>query len=87
MHSLANLSCKGRPMDIADRCHTINRCFVFFSLVVERQDGGSLMVRSENRKIVVSYSPFRVDFMIDSTAVVTLNAQGLLEFEHYRERR
>ena len=42
---------------------------------------------SDNRKVVVSYSPFRVDFMIDETAVVTLNAQGLLEFEHYREKR
>jgi alpha 1,3-glucosidase len=56
-------------------------------LDLESKDDSSLTVSSSNRKVVVSYSPFRVDFMIDETAVVTLNAQGLLEFEHYREKR
>ncbi|XP_062503000.1 neutral alpha-glucosidase AB-like isoform X2 [Corticium candelabrum] len=52
----------------------------------DQRDDGSVTVGIENRKIVVSYKPFRVDFMIDDVAVVTLNAQGLLEFEHYREK-
>ena len=59
---------------------------VCYRLNYDQRDDGSVTVGIENRKIVVSYKPFRVDFMIDDVAVVTLNAQGLLEFEHYREK-
>ncbi|XP_069116390.1 neutral alpha-glucosidase AB-like isoform X2 [Argopecten irradians] len=40
----------------------------------------------ENNKIVLTSSPFRVDFFTEGDHVVGVNAQGLLKFEHLRTK-
>lgn len=40
----------------------------------------------EKNKIVISYKPFRIDFYTEDEPVVSINAQGLLKFEHYQTK-
>ena len=61
--------------------------FFFLSLdrlkQIEKTDQ-SLTLGLEKNKIVISYKPFRIDFYTEDEPVVSINAQGLLKFEHYR---
>ncbi|CAM0137680.1 glucosidase II [Umbelopsis sp. WA50703] len=41
---------------------------------------------SGSRKVVVSPSPLRVDFMVNDSPVVTLNDRGFFNFEHLRSK-
>ncbi|XP_065942611.1 neutral alpha-glucosidase AB isoform X2 [Magallana gigas] len=55
-------------------------------LKVLDKGAGSITLGLEDNKIVVSYSPFRIDFVAGEEPVVSINAQGLLKFEHFRKK-
>uniref|UniRef100_A0A8W8IBF8 Neutral alpha-glucosidase AB n=1 Tax=Magallana gigas TaxID=29159 RepID=A0A8W8IBF8_MAGGI len=55
-------------------------------LKVLDKGAGSITLGLEDNKIVVSYSPFRIDFIAGEEPVVSINAQGLLKFEHFRKK-
>ncbi|XP_071162739.1 neutral alpha-glucosidase AB-like isoform X2 [Mytilus edulis] len=51
------------------------------------QTSQSLTLGIEKNKIVISFKPFRIDFYTEDEPVVSINAQGLLKFEHYRHKQ
>ncbi|XP_052767402.1 neutral alpha-glucosidase AB-like isoform X1 [Mya arenaria] len=53
--------------------------------VLERSDS-SISLGFEENKILITSRPFRVDFINKEEPVVSINAQGLLKFEHFREQ-
>ncbi|KAL4238130.1 hypothetical protein ACF0H5_002842 [Mactra antiquata] len=53
--------------------------------VLERTDG-SITLGFEDNKILITSKPFRIDFINNDEAVVSINTQGLLKFEHYRKK-
>ncbi|WAR28829.1 GANAB-like protein [Mya arenaria] len=53
--------------------------------VLERSDS-SISLGFEENKILITSRPFRVDFINKEEPVVSINAQGLLKFEHFRKR-
>jgi alpha 1,3-glucosidase len=50
------------------------------------KDGKLIFTLGEN-KMVVNIAPLRLDFFIDHEPVLSLNAQGLLKFEHTRKKQ
>jgi len=54
--------------------------------VLQRGDG-SITLGFEKNKILVSSQPFRVDFISNDEPVVSINTQGLLKFEHFRNKK
>ncbi|XP_052782433.1 neutral alpha-glucosidase AB-like isoform X2 [Mya arenaria] len=50
------------------------------------RSGSSISLGFEENKILITSRPFRVDFINKEEPVVSINAQGLLKFEHSRER-
>jgi alpha 1,3-glucosidase len=47
---------------------------------------GSFTGSHSNCTTIVTFKPFRVDFLINKELVATFNSKGLLNFEHYREK-
>lgn len=58
-----------------------------FRLKKLEQTSQSLTLGIEKNKIVISFKPFRIDFYTEDEPVVSINAQGLLKFEHYRHKQ
>ena len=58
----------------------------FFSLQVLQRSENSISIGFEKNKVVISTQPFRIDFMTEEEPVISVNAQGLLKFEHYRKK-
>ncbi|XP_065833509.1 neutral alpha-glucosidase AB-like isoform X2 [Oscarella lobularis] len=54
--------------------------------IASKGDGG-FVAAFEDKRVAVAYKPFRVDFQVGGITLVTFNGQGLLEFEHYREKK
>lgn len=59
-----------------------------FRLRIETHGSDSAeIVTSEGNKVVLTYEPFRLDVYIGKKdLVVSINSQGLLKFEHYRQK-
>ena len=55
-----------------------------FSLNVDSKDDSSYTLSFGDNKLVLQASPFRLDFVIGTEPVISINANGLLKFEHYR---
>ena len=53
--------------------------------VVDRTDK-SITLGFEKNKIVITSQPFRIDIINDDEPVISVNAQGLLKYEHYRKK-
>ena len=53
---------------------------------VEQQTAGFTATHG-NCTTAVSFKPFRVDFLVYKELAVSVNARGLLNFEHYREKK
>jgi hypothetical protein len=53
--------------------------------VISKSDSG-LSYISQGYKVLVQTTPFRIDIVTGSEPLVSFNAQGLLKFEHYREK-
>lgn len=53
---------------------------------VEQQTEGFTATHG-NCTTAVSFKPFRVDFLVHKELAVSVNARGLLNFEHYREKK
>lgn len=53
---------------------------------VEQQTEGFTATHG-NCTTAVSFKPFRVDFLVYKELAVSVNARGLLNFEHYREKK
>ncbi|XP_013399270.1 neutral alpha-glucosidase AB isoform X2 [Lingula anatina] len=51
---------------------------------ISHKDGGSISLAFQSNKIVLQSKPFRIDFVASEHPVVSLNANGLLKFEHLR---
>ena len=58
-----------------------------FSLKVLQRSSTSITLGFEKNKVVITAEPFRIDFMTDDEPVISVNAQGLLKFEHYRQKK
>lgn len=53
--------------------------------MLERTDK-SVAFAFEQNKVLISSDPFRVDIISNEEPVVSINADGLLKFEHYRKK-
>ena len=53
---------------------------------VEQQAEGFTATHG-NCTTAVTFKPFRVDFLVYKELAVSVNARGLLNFEHYREKK
>ena len=40
-----------------------------------------------NSTAVITFSPFRVDFLVNNEVAVSVNNRGLLNIEHYRNKK
>ena len=58
----------------------------YFSLEVVSNTQSGLSYISQGYKVLVQTTPFRIDFVTGSEPLVSFNAQGLLKFEHYRQK-
>lgn len=57
-----------------------------FSCKVQRTSGG-VEVTSGTTKASITYNPFQVDFFVNGEIAVVLNSRGLMNVEHYRNKR
>ncbi|XP_064403614.1 neutral alpha-glucosidase AB-like [Halichondria panicea] len=53
---------------------------------VQRSSTG-LEVTSETTKVAVTFDPFQMDFYVNNEIAVVLNSRGLMNFEHYRNKK
>ncbi|KAH9523033.1 hypothetical protein Btru_065551 [Bulinus truncatus] len=56
-------------------------------LVYEGEKDGKLTFTLGKNKMVINVNPLRLDFFINDEPVTSLNAQGLLKFEHTRQKQ
>ncbi len=56
------------------------------SCKVQRSSDG-VQVIADGTEAVVTFNPFRVDIRINGEIATVLNSRGLLNFEHYREKK
>lgn len=81
----------GQNTDIIRRVLYNNFFFKYldfvFSLKVLQRSESSITLGFEKNKIVITGKPFRIDFMTEDEPVISVNAQGLLKFEHYRQKK
>ena len=40
-----------------------------------------------NSTVVITFSPFRVDFLVNNEVAVSINNRGLLNIEQYRNKK
>lgn len=57
-----------------------------YRLTVEKEDGLEIVLASGSNKAVIAADPFRVDFYESGVLVVSVNARGLMHFEHLRHK-
>lgn len=57
------------------------------SYQILKQDDESVHIGFGNNSVVLTNSPFRLDFLVNKEVVVSVNARGLMNFEEYREKR
>ena len=65
---------------------TLTKLLSVFSLQILQRSENSVSIGFEKNKVVISTQPFRIDFMTEEEPVISVNAQGLLKFEHYRKK-
>ena len=61
-------------------------CIVCSSLRMMLSSSSSVSVALGDTTVVVNANPFRIDFIMDKEPVMSVNAKGLLNFEHLREK-
>ncbi|KAJ7374235.1 hypothetical protein OS493_007312 [Desmophyllum pertusum] len=52
-----------------------------------KQDDESVHIGFNNNSVVLTFEPFRLDFLVDNEVAVSVNSRGLMNFEQYREKR
>ena len=57
-----------------------------YSCQVQRSSNG-LEIATSTSKASVTFDPFRVDFHVNNEIAVVLNSRGLMNFEHYRNKK
>jgi len=57
------------------------------SLELLSRDSSQVVVKTTTSKIVIGLAPFRIDVLVDDTPVISVNARGLLKFEHLRVKK
>ncbi len=72
--------------DCCSLCTCIAVLFVLCRCKVQRSSTG-LEVTSETTKVAVTFDPFQMDFYVNNEIAVVLNSRGLLNFEHYRNKK
>ena len=53
--------------------------------VQQSRDG--FQAKFRNSTVVIAFSPFRVDFLVNNEVALTTNNRGLLNIEHYRNKK
>jgi alpha 1,3-glucosidase len=53
---------------------------------VKQDDNGIHIQFDSDSSAVLTYKPFRLDFMVANEVAVSVNSKGLINFEHYREK-
>jgi len=56
-----------------------------FTLIEKTKD--EIRLGFSHHVVHLLLSPFRIDIIADSQPVISVNARGLLNFEHYRRRK
>ncbi len=49
-------------------------------------NSNSVSVALGDTTVVVNANPFRIDFIMENEPVISVNAKGLLNFEHLHEK-
>jgi alpha 1,3-glucosidase len=57
------------------------------SLTLVERSQQKVTLSFQNTKLIIENSPFRIDIITDNELVMSVNARGLLNFEHYRQRK
>lgn len=58
----------------------------YYSLKVESRSDTSITLSLHGSSVLIQSAPFRIDFITDGEPVISVNAAGLLKFEHMREK-
>ena len=66
-------------------CVEGNKLVLFCSWKVQQSSDGFQAVFG-NSIAVITFSPFRVDFLVNSEVAVSVNNRGLLNIEHHRNK-
>lgn len=56
------------------------------SCKVQRTSGG-VEITSTTTKAAVTFDPFQMDFYVNNEIAVVMNSRGLMNFEHYRNKK
>jgi len=62
-------------------------CYFLRYEKVKEDSNGVQLSFDESSSIVLTYNPFRLDFMVGNEVAVSVNSKGLMNFEHYREKQ
>ena len=60
--------------------------FYIFSIKILDKSSESVTIGLEKNKILLSAKPFRLDVISEDQPILSINAQGLLKFEHLRNK-
>lgn len=58
----------------------------FYSYEKIKEDDNSVHLKFGNNSVVLTYQPFRLDFLVLDEIAVSVNSRGLMNFEHYRTK-
>lgn len=61
-------------------------CNIFRISVAERTKD-LITVTTKDNKATIYASPFKIEFFKDGTLVSVVNARGLMNYEHFREKK
>ena len=61
--------------------------FLFCSLQKLNEDDNSVHIKFQNNSVVLTFEPFRLDFLVRDEVAVSVNSRGLMNFEHYRLKK
>lgn len=62
-------------------------CRFSMTVVTQDENGVVLSLGADERRLIVSAQPFRLDIIEGPLVLLSLNSRGLLAFEHLRLRK
>jgi len=67
-------------------CYLLSIVMLYRYQTVKQDDNGVQLTFDHGSSVVLTYKPFRLDFMVANEVAVSVNSKGLMNFEQYREK-
>ncbi|EDV29833.1 uncharacterized protein TRIADDRAFT_37096 [Trichoplax adhaerens] len=54
--------------------------------VLANRDDQGIQLNFRDKQLILTLKPFRIDFLVNNTLVISVNSRGLMNFENYRKK-